>query len=142
MDNVIFDDKKLSDVFRDIYKNTDTKREQINQFIIKLAKLVITPEDASLVAPIIKDFMEVSVKNDEHIVKVAQIAQRAISIGAKVSEMSDFLSDAEKAQILGNIQNEINSLQKDIEIIEDDYDSLESVGNKVNVTKPSKISTK
>ena len=36
MDYIIFDDKTLSDVFKDIYKNTDSKREQINMFITKL----------------------------------------------------------------------------------------------------------
>ena len=131
VDNVIFDDKKLSDVFRDIYRNTDTKREQINAFILKLTKLVMTPEDAAIISPIIKDFVEVNVKNDEHIVKVAQIAQRAMSIGAKVAEASDMLTEAEKMQILGNIQSEINVLQADIKDIEDEYIEFESKAVKI-----------
>ena len=85
MEQPIFDDKTLSGVFKDIYENTESKRQQINTYITKLVQLIRTPEDATVLGPIIKDFMEVNVKNDEHIVRVAQIAQRAMSIGAKVS---------------------------------------------------------
>ena len=61
MEYVVFGDKTLSDVFEDIYKNTDSKREQINTFITKLVRQIRTPEDAAVISPIIKDFMEVNV---------------------------------------------------------------------------------
>ena len=85
MEYVVFGDKTLSDVFEDIYKNTDSKREQINTFITKLVRQIRTPEDAAVISPIIKDFMEVNVKTDDHIVRIAKIAQRAIAIGTKAA---------------------------------------------------------
>ena len=104
MEYVVFGDKTLSDVFEDIYKNTDSKREQINTFITKLVRQIRTPEDAAVISPIIKDFMEVNVKNDEHIVRIAQIAQRAIAIGTKAASATDLLTEEEKQQLLSNIK--------------------------------------
>lgn len=126
MEQPVFDEKTLSDVFKDIYENTESKRQQINQFILKLTQLIRTPEDASVIAPVIKDFMEVNVKNDEHIVRVAQIAQRAMSIGAKASSTSDLLTEEEKNQLLSNISFEIDELQEEAKQVEEELQNLRS----------------
>ena len=122
MEYVVFGDKTLSDVFEDIYKNTDSKREQINTFITKLVRQIRTPEDAAVISPIIKDFMEVNVKNDEHIVRIAQIAQRAIAIGTKAASSTDLLTEEEKQQLLSNIKLEIDDLQQETTEVEDELE--------------------
>ena len=127
MEYVIFDDKTLSDVFRDIYKNTESKREQINTFVTKLVRQIRTPEDAAVISPIIKDFMEVNVRNDEHIVRIAQIAQRAIAIGTKATSSTELLTEEEKQQLLSNIKLEIDDLQQETTEVEDDLDRLKAV---------------
>lgn len=124
MEQPIFDDKTLSGVFKDIYENTESKRQQINTYITKLVQLIRTPEDATVLGPIIKDFMEVNVKNDEHIVRVAQIAQRAMSIGAKASSTSDLLTEEEKNQLLSNISFEIDELQEEAKQVEEELSNL------------------
>ena len=124
MEYVDFGDKTLSDVFEDIYKNTDSKREQINTFITKLVRQIRTPEDAAVISPIIKDFMEVNVKNDEHIVRIAQIAQRAIAIGTKAASSTDLLTEEEKQQLLSNIKLEIDDLQQETTEVEDELARL------------------
>ena len=126
MEQPIFDDKTLSGVFKDIYENTESKRQQINTYITKLVQLIRTPEDATVLGPIIKDFMEVNVKNDEHIVRVAQIAQRAMSIGAKVSSTSDLLTEEEKNQLLSNISFEIDELQEEAKQVDEELQNLRS----------------
>ncbi|SVD84482.1 uncharacterized protein METZ01_LOCUS437336 [marine metagenome] len=124
MEYVIFDDKTLSDVFKDIYKNTESKREQINTFVTKLVRQIRTPEDAAVISPIIKDFMEVNVKNDEHIVRIAQIAQRAIAIGTKAASSTELLTEEEKQQLLSNIKLEIDDLQQETTEVEDELTRL------------------
>jgi len=124
MEQPIFDNKTLSDVFKDIYNNTDNKRVQINTYITKLVQMIRTPEDAAVISPIIKDFMEVNVKNDEHIVRVAQIAQRAMSIGAKASSSDMLLTEAEKSQLLSNISIEIDELQEEAKQVEEELSNL------------------
>lgn len=122
LDVVIFDNKKLSDMFADVYKNTETKRAQINQYVTALVKFISTPEDAAVLGPVIKDFLEVNVRNDEHIVRLVQIAQRLVSIN-KV-ESSDVLSDEEKQQLLDNIKEDFNTVLTNQEKIQDEIDDL------------------
>ena len=114
----IFEGKTLSDMFSDVYKNTDKKREQINQFIANIVKLIRTPEDAAVLGPVIKDFLDVNVKNDEHIVRLVQIAQRLVSVSSKSSSDGMILSEEEKNQLLNNIK-------LDFENVLDEQDTLE-----------------
>lgn len=114
----IFEGKTLSDMFSDVYKNTDKKREQINQFVSSMVKLIRTPEDAAVLGPVIKDFLDVNVKNDEHIVRLVQIAQRLVSVSSKSSSDGMILSEEEKNQLLNNIKS-------DFESVLDEQDTLE-----------------
>ena len=109
-DTEIFDGKTLADLFSDIYKNTDKKREQINQFVASFVKLIKTPEDAAVLGPVIKDFLDVNVKNDEHLVRLAQIAQRLVTVSSKGSSSGDMLSEDEKMQLLNNIKTDFESV--------------------------------
>ena len=72
----LFDGKNLSSLFRDIYENQQNKKKNISDLIESLRKLIKNVGEATVIAPIIKDLIEVSVKNDEHIIKMATIAQR------------------------------------------------------------------
>jgi hypothetical protein len=115
----IFDGKTLSDMFSDVYRNTDKKREQINQFVANMVKLIRTPEDAAVLGPVIKDFLDVNVKNDEHIVRLVQIAQRLVAVNSKTSSNDMILSEEEKNQLLNNIKNDFESVLEE----QDDLDS-------------------
>ncbi len=116
----LYDGKSLADLFTEIHKNTDSKRAQINSFIMKMVQLIRTPEDAAVIGPIVQGFLEVNVKNDEHLVRVAQIAQRIVSVGVKSSAVADFgLSEAEKEALLKDIKVEIQDLQEDMKELDD-----------------------
>jgi len=120
LDKEIFDGKTLSDLFSEIYKNTDAKRNQINTFVAKLVMLIRTPEDAAVIGPVIKDFIEVNVKNDEHLVRVAQIAQRIVGAVSKGETIDGLLTEAEKQALLGDIKTEIETIKDESQDIEDD----------------------
>ena len=120
----LYDGKSLSDIFSEIHKNTDSKRTQINSFIMKMVQLIRTPEDAAVIGPIVQGFIEVNVKNDEHLVRVAQIAQRIVSVGVKSNASLDgLLSEEEKNALLGDIQVEIQGLQEDVKDLDDVFAS-------------------
>jgi predicted nucleic acid-binding Zn-ribbon protein len=120
LDKEIFDGKTLSDLFSEIYKNTDSKRQQINTFVSKLVMLIRTPEDAAVIGPVIKDFIEVNVKNDEHLVRVAQIAQRLVGAVSKGDSIDGLLSEAEKQALLGDLKMEVEKLEDEGKDIEED----------------------
>jgi len=98
----IFGSKKFSDLLKDIYENQKKKDRQINLLIADLKPLINNLSDAAVLVPVIKDFMEVSIKNDEHLVKLAAVIQR--SLGAKGEESSSFLTDEEKEALLKGIE--------------------------------------
>ena len=123
-DTEIFDGKTLSDMFSDVYKNSDKKREQINQFITNMLKLIRTPEDAAVLGPIIKDFLDVNVKNDEHIVRLVQVAQRLVSVSTKSSSGDMILSEEEKAQLLKNIKSDFETVIHEQDELDDTLQRL------------------
>jgi hypothetical protein len=102
-DEEIFGSKKFSDLLKDIYDNQKKKDRQINLLIADLKPLISNINDAAMLVPSIKDFMEVGVKNDEHLVKLAAVIQRAMV--NKGEETSSFLTDEEKDALLKGIQD-------------------------------------
>ena len=61
---------------------------------------------------IIKDLIEVSVKNDDHLIKLATIAQRLASAEAKCIGEDGWLSETEKAQLLQDMEDTINAVEE------------------------------
>lgn len=113
-DQELFGNKKFSDLLKDIYDNQKKKDRQINLLIADLKPMLNNISDAAILVPAIKDFIEVSVKNDEHLVKLAAVVQRAMS--NKSEETSSFLTDEEKEALLKGIQ-EIQEEQEENEIV-------------------------
>ena len=101
-DQELFGNKKFSDLLKDIYDNQKKKDRQINLLIADLKPMLNNISGASILVPAIKDFMEVSVKNDEHLVKLAAVVQRAMS--NKTEESNSFLTDEEKEELMKSIQ--------------------------------------
>jgi len=112
-DEEIFGNKKFSDLLKDIYDNQKKKDRQINLLIADLKPMLNNISDAAILVPAIKDFIEVSVKNDEHLVKLAAVIQRAMS--NKGEESNSFLTDEEKDALLKGIE-EIQQEQEEKEI--------------------------
>lgn len=87
----LFDGKNLSDVFKDIYDNHSSKKQQLKDLIASLTPLIEGIGDATLLVPLIKEYLEISVKNDEQLVKLAQIVQRIESGKKQSSSDTDFM---------------------------------------------------
>ena len=107
----LFGNKKLSDLLKDIYDNQKKKDRQISLLIADLKPHIQNINDATAIVPFIKDFMEVSVKNDEHLIKLAAVVQRLAGKGS--DETSSFLTDEEKQELLNGIE-EISKEQEEI----------------------------
>ena len=97
-DNVIFGKKKFSDVLEEIYNNQKKKDQQVTALINELKPLISDIGDATLVVPLIKEYMEISVKNDDILIKMAALAQRAMA--TVTSDGSLTITDEEKDQLL------------------------------------------
>ena len=114
----IFEGKTFQDLTKDIYENTTKRKVQIDLLISEIHGFITTIDDVVMVAPIIKEYMDVAVKNDEHLVKLAGVLQRIISKSQGDSDESMLLSDAEKEELMGTLQDTVNDLQKESDKLE------------------------
>ena len=122
-DKEIFEGKTFQDLTKDIYENSQKKKLQIDLLIQEIHGFITTIDDVVMVAPIIKEYMDASIKNDEHLVKLAGVLQRIISKSSGADDESMLLSDAEKEELMGTLQDTVNDLQNE-------SDRLEATKNK------------
>jgi hypothetical protein len=111
----IFKGKSFSDLMKDIYSNSSKKDRQINMMIGELRPLIKNVGDATVIVPLIKEYLEVGVKNDEHLVKLAAVVQRLVSTSSKVQAETGnswMLSDEEKKQLMGELDEIAGSTQE------------------------------
>ena len=109
----IFEGKTFQDLTKDIYENTTKRKVQIDLLISEIHGFITTIDDVVLVAPIIKEYMDTAVRNDEHLVKLAGVLQRIISKSQGESDESMLLSDEEKADLMGTLQDTVADLEKE-----------------------------
>jgi hypothetical protein len=108
----LFDGKNLSSLFKDIYDNQQVKKKNISEMIESLRKLIRNVGEATVLAPIIRDLIDSSIKNDDHLIKLATIAQRLAAAEAKGIGEDGWLSEAEKEQLLQDMEETINEVEK------------------------------
>ena len=102
LDSVIFGDKKFSDILEEIYNNQKKKEAQVTALISELKPLVQEIGDATLIVPLIKEYMEIGVKNDEQLIKMATIIQRVINSNQN-DDGNLGISEEEKAQLMAEM---------------------------------------
>jgi hypothetical protein len=103
LDKEIFKGKTLSDLFGEIYDNSKETKVQVKSLISELKPLIENIGDATLIVPMIKEYMEIGVKNDDALIKLATIIQRIESAVAKndggdfdFGDLQDLLEEQEQ----------------------------------------------
>ncbi len=105
LDTVLFDGKTSADVFKEIYTNSKKKDKQVNSLIAELKPLIQNIGDAPVVVPLIKEYLEIGVKNDEHLIKMMAVIQRMNS--ATTSGGGDSLLTDDELKQLQQIAEEV-----------------------------------
>ena len=95
---VLFDDKTFSDLLKEIHGNQTKKAKQLASLIAELRPLVQSLGDATVIVPLIKEYLEISVKNDDQLIKMAAIVQR-LSTSSASSGDGGSLTEAEMEQL-------------------------------------------
>ena len=111
--NEIFEGKTFQDLTKDIYENTTKRKVQIDLLISEIHGFITTIDDVVMVAPIIKEYMDTAVKNDEHLVKLAGVLQRIISKSTGSDDESMLLSDSEKEELMSTLQDTVDDLNNE-----------------------------
>ena len=121
----IFEGKTFQDLTKDIYENSKNKRVQIDLLIQEVHSLINGIEDVALIGPIIKELMDVSIKNDEHLVKLASVMQRILTRSQGETDDMFTLTEQEKEDLVGTLQDAANDIQSE-------SDKINAAENKIN----------
>ena len=127
--NEIFEGKTFQDLTKDIYENSQKKKLQIDLLIQEIHGFIQTIDDVVMVAPIIKEYMDVSIKNDEHLVKLAGVLQRIIGKSNSANEESMLLSESEKDELMATLQDTVTDLQNESDRLNNIKDKTVDLGN-------------
>ena len=128
IDYEIFEGKSLSSLFKDIYKNTEFNRKQLDVLTKELVQFIKDGDTAVQIVPMIKEYLEINVKNDDQLVKMAGIVQRLISDENRVSSEDEFgLSDKEKEQLLTGLEDSIKDIQMESDKIHSKIENVKKV---------------
>jgi len=113
LDKEIFKGKTLSDLFGEIYDNSKETKGQVKGLIGELKPLIENIGDATLIVPMIKEYMEIGVKNDDALIKLATIIQR-IESAADKGDANDFNFDDLQDLLLEseNLEKEVKDVEK------------------------------
>jgi|TARA_Y100000361_G_scaffold12645_1_gene9989 archaellum biogenesis protein FlaJ (TadC family) len=112
IDFEIFEGKTLSDVFKDIYDNSKRNKEQLEVLMKEVVQFIKDGDTAVQIIPMLKEYLEINVKNDEQLVKLATIVQRLAQASASGDSEGEFgLTEKEKEQLMNNIQQTVEELQ-------------------------------
>ena len=123
-DYEIFKGKSLSSLFQDIYENQNYNRKQLDVLTRNITSMIKDGDTAVQIVPMIKEYLEINVRNDELLVKLASIVQKIISTENKGESESEFgLSELETQEIMNTIlehdtkdlQETSDKIRKDIE---------------------------
>tara|TARA_Y100001973_G_scaffold102159_1_gene166664 strand:+ start:693 stop:1103 length:411 start_codon:yes stop_codon:yes gene_type:complete len=110
-DTEIFKGKTLSSLLNDIYNNQLHTKSQIDLLCDELSKMIKNVSDVAVISPIIKDYLDVAVKNDDQLVKIANVVTKILT--AKSESADDgILTDKEKSQLLDALNEEVQDIQK------------------------------
>jgi len=128
-DYEVFKGKDLSQLFRDIYNNQRTTASQITILIDSLRPLIKNAGDAAVIVPLIRDYLDVSVKNDSHIVRLAAIVERLYAAEKLTSSEGGIgmLSEDEKAALMLSAENELKQIRGGHADVQKQLDTTKSV---------------
>ena len=108
-DVTVFGNTSLSDLFKQIHKNNKDIDKQIGDFIETMKPMATANAgSATMLMPTVKDLIDVNVKNNEQLIKMAAIAQRAVAVSNNsnnelidMSEIEALLAEQKEVQEQG-----------------------------------------
>ena len=126
-DYEIFKGKSLSGLFKDIYDNSTRNKEQLEVLMKEVVGFIKDGDTAVKIIPMLKEYLEINVKNDDQLVKVAGIVQRIIAAESKGSSEDEYgLTESEKEQLMDAIEDAAVDLQTHSDDIEEDLKRIEN----------------
>ena len=118
IDFEVCDGKSFRDLCKDIVNRSQTKKDQLDTIISDIRGLIKNANDAQVFLPRIKEFLDVGIKNDDQLVKLAAVVQKLQSTQLETGLDASGLSDEEKEELMRVAASEkITEIKKDVDNI-------------------------
>jgi len=135
-DVTAFGGTSLGDILEEAHDRSKEQKELVERLIDQLSDFMEDEDDAVALVPLIKEYLEINVQNNEQLVKIAQVIQRMYNASIKQSGSDGGsggkgFSDEEKdelrdiAEEMG--EGEIEDLMEDTEDVMKDLDKEEKL---------------
>ena len=112
LDFEVYSGKTFKDLCREVVDRSQSKKDQLDTLIGDMRTLIKGPNDVGMFMPRIKELLEVGVKNDEQLIKLAAVVQRIASTQIEVSGGEGAgLTEEEKDKLLKNHLDAVEALK-------------------------------
>ena len=125
----VFEGKTFQDILREIHEHSAKKRDSIEKLMDTIANMIEKPNDAAILIPAVKDLIDIGIKNDEHLVKIATIVQRLMTAdnASNVGATGEWvLSQEDRDKLLKEAKEVAVGADEDIEKVSDKIESVKS----------------
>lgn len=99
-DKKIFNGKSVADLMEEAYKDKQEKHKQLKGMISMLKDLIQDGGDAVMMVPLIKEIIDLSIKNDDVLIRLLSIIQKIESSSARSLDNNDGLLSEKDKQLL------------------------------------------
>jgi hypothetical protein len=105
LDKEIFKGKTIGDLVEEVYNKHKNQDSTLKQEIMRLADMIETPGDAIVVVPLLKGFFDSSLKNDEVLMKLLALFQKAADNKKDGSDDNGLLTEKDIEQLFSEVSN-------------------------------------
>ena len=108
----IYKGKTFGNLCKDIVTNSEEKKRQLDILMTDLREMIKDLKDAVMVVPLLKEYYDIGVRNDEQLIKLAAIVQRLVAgkMSADGEGGNVLLTDDEKKQLMSNIESTVKAM--------------------------------
>jgi hypothetical protein len=130
-DVTAFGGTSLGDILEEAHDRSKEQKELVERLIDQLSDFMEDEDDAVALVPLIKEYLEINVQNNEQLVKIAQVIQRMYNASIKQSGSDggsggEGFSDEEKDE-LRDIAEEMGEGEIE-DLMEDTEEVMEDIG--------------
>lgn len=102
----IYTGKTFGGLCKDIVTNSEEKKQQLDVLMTDLREMIKDIKDAVMVIPLLKEYYDIGVRNDEQLIKLAAIIQRLVAGKMSADDSGNvLLTDEEKKQLMSSIES-------------------------------------
>jgi len=103
---IIFKKKTIADLMQEVYNDKQEKADQLKSMISQLKNLIQDGGDAVMMVPLIKEYMDLLIKNDESVIKIVQTIQKFEAVAARtVEENGGVMSERDKQLLFESLDS-------------------------------------